>query len=69
MIKIIADKYLVGQITLSGGCFNNKILTARAIELLEADGNNVYINNKVPSGDQGICLGQAYLTALDEQEV
>lgn len=69
MIKIIADKYLVGQITLSGGCFNNKILTARAIELLEADGYNVYINNKVPSGDQGICLGQAYLTALDEQEV
>ena len=69
MIKIFADKYLVGQITLSGGCFNNKILTARAIELLEADGYNVYINNKVPSGDQGICLGQAYLTALDEQEV
>lgn len=61
----IANKYKVRQITLSGGCFVNRILTQKAIELLEANGYNVYINNIVPSGDQGICLGQAYLSTME----
>lgn len=67
LIVNIAKKYDVKQVTLSGGCFNNRILTSKAIELLEQNNYNVYINNIVPSGDQGICLGQAYLSALDNQ--
>lgn len=61
----IAEKYNTKQITLSGGCFNNRILTSRAIELLEQKGYLVYTNEKVPSGDQGICLGQGYLNAIE----
>lgn len=68
LIVNIAKKYNAKQVTLSGGCFNNRILTERTFELLKQNNIKIYINNKVPSGDQGICLGQAYLTALDEQE-
>lgn len=68
VILDISKKYNAKQVTLSGGCFNNRILTGRTFELLTQNSINVYINNKVPSGDQGICLGQAYLAALDEQE-
>lgn len=49
------------QIALSGGTFQNGILLDKTIELLEKNGYNVYINEKVPSGDGGLCLGQAYL--------
>lgn len=61
----IAEKYNSKQITLSGGCFNNKILTSRAIKLFEEKDYKVFLNNLVPSGDQGICVGQGYLNALE----
>lgn len=66
MILEIAKKYNVKQITLSGGCFNNRILTTTSIDLLSKNGFNVYINEKVPCGDGGIALGQAYLSILGE---
>ncbi len=68
VILKIAEKYNANQVVLGGGCFNNRILTERVFELLKQSEIKVYINNKVPSGDQGICLGQAYLTALNEQK-
>lgn len=68
LIVNIAKKYNANQVTLSGGCFNNRILTEKTFELLKQNNIKVYINNKVPSGDQGLCLGQAYLAALDERE-
>ena len=68
LILNISKKHNANQVTLSGGCFNNRILTEKAFKLLKQNNIKVYINNKVPSGDQGICLGQAYLTALDEQK-
>ena len=68
LILNIAKKYNANQVTLGGGCFNNRILTETTFELLKQNNIKVYINNKVPSGDQGLCLGQAYLTALDEQK-
>ncbi len=67
LILQTALKYKIKQITLSGGCFNNRILTERAVNLLERNGFKVYINNIVPSGDQGIALGQAYLYAMENQ--
>lgn len=67
LILSIAKKHNVSQITLSGGCFNNKILTTNAVRMLESNNFRVYINNQVPCGDQGICLGQAYLSAINEK--
>lgn len=49
------------QIAVAGGTFQNRILLERTITLLEEKGYNVFINEQVPPGDGGICLGQAYL--------
>lgn len=49
------------QIVLSGGTFQNRILLEQTIKCLEEKGYRVYINEQVPAGDGGICLGQAYL--------
>ena len=49
------------QIALGGGTFQNRILLEETIGRLEAEGFWVYINEQVPPGDGGICLGQAYL--------
>lgn len=51
------------QIVLSGGTFQNRILLERTIVRLEERGYKVYINEQVPPGDGGLCLGQAYLCA------
>ena len=51
----------VKQIALSGGTFQNRILLEQTICHLEEKGYLVYINEQVPPGDGGICLGQAYL--------
>lgn len=62
----ITKKYNATKITLSGGCFVNRILLGRAVELLEENGVKVYINRLVSCGDNGLCLGQAYLSMMEE---
>lgn len=52
------------SVALGGGTFFNEILLARVLALFEKRGVSVYVNEKVPSGDGGICLGQAYLGCL-----
>lgn len=53
----------VKKIALGGGTFQNRILLEYVTEQLEARGYQVYFNEQIPSGDGGICLGQAYLAA------
>lgn len=48
-------------IACSGGCFQNRILLERVLVKLQEMGYNVFVNEKVPVGDGGIALGQAYL--------
>lgn len=50
-------------VALSGGCFQNRILTARLAELLERDGRRVLVHRRVPPNDGGIALGQAAVAA------
>jgi hydrogenase maturation protein HypF len=66
LILNIAKKYNVKQITLSGGCFVNRLLMSNTIKLLEENNFDVYTNEQVSSGDNGICLGQAYLAIMEE---
>lgn len=70
LICELSEKYQadfgVNQVALSGGVFNNRIITATTFKLLEEKGFKVYINEKVPCGDGGIALGQAYLASLEE---
>jgi hydrogenase maturation protein HypF len=43
---------------LSGGCFQNKYLTERAVCRLREEGFRPYWHQRVPPNDGGIALGQ-----------
>lgn len=66
LILDISKKYDIDKVTLSGGCFVNRILLSKTQELLEANGIMVFTNRQVSCGDNGICLGQAYLSTMEE---
>jgi len=50
-------------VALSGGCFQNRLLTELAIARLEACGVKVYWHQRVPPNDGGIALGQVVAAA------
>lgn len=43
---------------LSGGVFQNRLLTSRVVELLESHHFQVYIPQQIPVNDGGLCFGQ-----------
>ena len=49
------------QIVLSGGVFQNRYLTERAVLVLESRGYVVHTHQRVPPNDGGIALGQAVM--------
>jgi len=53
----------VRKVALSGGCFANRRLLARLVEMLEADSFTVLYQRQVPCGDGGLSLGQAWVAA------
>lgn len=57
----LKKKYQTETVCLSGGVFQNSVLTEQTIRLLRGNGFQVYMNLAVPPGDGGISLGQAYL--------
>ncbi len=46
------------RVVLSGGCFQNKYLTERAVRRLAEEGFKPYWHQRVPCNDGGIALGQ-----------
>ena len=65
-IKALKKETGLNTVCLSGGVFNNRIILGRAAEELAGCGFEVYWNRKVPLGDGGISLGQAYFAMLTE---
>ncbi len=57
---IVAVAKRVGQprVVLSGGCFQNRYLTERAVQRLQQDGFRPYWHQRIPPNDGGIALGQ-----------
>ena len=53
----------LGTVALSGGCFQSRLLTALAVDRLEARGFEVLLHARVPPNDGGIALGQAGVAA------
>ncbi|MEM3712230.1 MAG: carbamoyltransferase HypF [Thermoproteota archaeon] len=49
----------VKNIVLSGGVFQNRIISSRIKRVLEEHGLKVFYNNLIPTNDGGISLGQA----------
>ncbi len=58
---IVAVARHTGQqrVVLSGGCFQNRLLTECAVRQLEAAGLRPYWHQRIPPNDGGIALGQA----------
>jgi hydrogenase maturation protein HypF len=46
------------RVLLSGGCFQNRLLTERAVKRLRREGLRPYWHRRVPPNDGGIALGQ-----------
>jgi len=67
---IVAVAVRVGEprVVLTGGCFQNRYLTERAIARLRAVGFRPYWHQRVPPNDGGISLGQvAAVAGLDSR--
>ncbi len=57
----------IEQVALSGGCFQNKYLTERAVTVLRQAGYRPYWHQRVPPNDGGLALGQ--LVAASQRKV
>ena len=62
---IVAVAQAAGErrVALTGGCFQNRLLTERAAERLERAGFEVLLHRQVPPNDGGISLGQVVIAA------
>ncbi|HLY26524.1 MAG TPA: carbamoyltransferase HypF [Aggregatilineales bacterium] len=58
LIVAVAEKVGLGNVVLSGGCFQNKLLLERTIEQLATAGFHPYWPRQIPANDGGIALGQ-----------
>jgi len=48
----------VARVLLTGGCFQNRVLTERAVHALRAAGFTPYWHRRIPPNDGGIAVGQ-----------
>jgi len=48
----------IDRVALSGGCFQNKYLTERTVQRLQAAGLKPYWHQRIPPNDGGIAVGQ-----------
>jgi hydrogenase maturation protein HypF len=59
LVEAIRFEEDVRNIVLSGGVFQNRVLSSRIKRLMEERGLKTFFNNLVPTNDGGISLGQA----------
>lgn len=59
----IREKTGLGSVVLSGGVFQNVLLTRESTARLEGEGFRVYRHRQVPPGDGGLSLGQLAVAA------
>ncbi len=68
LCKLIAGETGLKAVALSGGVFQNRLLTRLAVAQLEAGGFIVYTHRQVPCNDGGLSLGQAAIAAARQEE-
>jgi hydrogenase maturation protein HypF len=59
----VAQDVGAARVALTGGCFQNRLLTERAAERLQRAGFEVLLHRQVPPNDGGISLGQVVVAA------
>jgi hydrogenase maturation protein HypF len=60
----VAKRAGLERVVLSGGCFQNRFLSERAVVQLRKAGFHPYWHQRVPPNDGGISLGQVYVAQL-----
>ena len=63
MIVRVACARRARVVALSGGCFQNRLLATAAHDALRARGLRVLLPARVPAGDGGLAVGQAWVAA------
>jgi hydrogenase maturation protein HypF len=58
VIVQIAKQIGIEQVVLTGGCFQNRYLTERAIKKLQQSGFRPYTHQQIPPNDGGLAAGQ-----------
>lgn len=58
VIVAVARRVGCERVAVSGGCFQNRYLTERAVTRLRAAGFRPYWHQRIPTNDGGIALGQ-----------
>ncbi len=64
----LRDRHLTDRIAVSGGVFQNSVLTERTCKLLRENGFTVYYNLAVPPNDGCISLGQTYVGLMKHMD-
>lgn len=63
MARLMRREYEINRVVISGGVFQNRILTGKLWELLRAEQFMVYLPKRIPVNDQGIAAGQVAIGA------
>ena len=61
------ERHGLDTVALSGGVFQNVLVTERAVTRLEARGFRVLLHSRVPCNDGGISLGQAVIAGARDR--
>ena len=67
LCQAISKKTGIKQVVLSGGVFQNRLLTRKTRALVESAGLRVYTQRQVPCNDGGVSLGQAVIANFSEE--
>ncbi len=62
-IIAVARHVGIGRVLLTGGCFQNALLTERAVAKLSDAGFEPYWHHRIPPNDGGLAVGQAAFAA------
>lgn len=68
IIVSVARRIGEEKVVLTGGCFQNKVLTERAITRLSAEGFHPFWHQQIPPNDGGLAVGQILAALRINQE-
>lgn len=63
VLEMMRSETSLGQVALSGGVFQNKMLFCLLLDRLQASGFQVLYHRRVPTNDGGVSLGQVYIAS------
>ncbi|MGB3905530.1 MAG: carbamoyltransferase HypF, partial [Anaerolineae bacterium] len=69
MCRLIAAETGLDRVALSGGCFQNRLLLTKSLDVLHQAGFEVLTHNQVPCNDGGVSLGQATIANYSTKAV